>query len=192
MGLFMEFISNMGNFNGKKKFGGRTFGGGNRSEGRSEGSGERKTYAPRDREEGAKSQMHKATCHDCGKNCEVPFRPTGSRPIFCSTCFDKQGSSGPSKFAGKSFDRPRFQDKRKHEFERENAVLENKMADQQKAQFAQLHEKMDRILSILDTYFASKAAEVMTSLEEDIPAEKPAFKMKKKVSGVKKTTKKKA
>ena len=33
------------------------------------------------------SQMHKATCGDCGKSCEVPFRPTGEKPVFCRDCF---------------------------------------------------------------------------------------------------------
>jgi len=41
----------------------------------------------------ARSQMHKATCANCGKQCEVPFKPTGSKPIFCSVCFEKQGGA---------------------------------------------------------------------------------------------------
>ena len=28
-----------------------------------------------------------ATCAQCGKTCEVPFRPNGSRPVYCSDCF---------------------------------------------------------------------------------------------------------
>lgn len=31
--------------------------------------------------------MHKAVCADCGKNCEVPFRPSGDRPVYCKNCF---------------------------------------------------------------------------------------------------------
>ncbi len=38
--------------------------------------------------------MHSAVCATCGKNCEVPFRPTGDKPIYCSNCFEKvEGSS---------------------------------------------------------------------------------------------------
>ena len=40
--------------------------------------------------------MHKATCDDCGKQCEVPFKPTGSKPIFCSDCFQNKGGGGRS------------------------------------------------------------------------------------------------
>ncbi len=35
--------------------------------------------------------MHEATCSDCGKTCQVPFRPTGDKPVFCRDCFAKQG-----------------------------------------------------------------------------------------------------
>ncbi len=34
-----------------------------------------------------KSSMHKATCSECGNSCEVPFKPTGSKPVFCNDCF---------------------------------------------------------------------------------------------------------
>ncbi|MFH1420716.1 MAG: CxxC-x17-CxxC domain-containing protein [Candidatus Aenigmatarchaeota archaeon] len=34
-------------------------------------------------------EMHKATCSDCKKECEVPFKPTEGRPVFCKECFMK-------------------------------------------------------------------------------------------------------
>lgn len=34
--------------------------------------------------------MHKAICADCKKGCEVPFRPTGDRPVYCRDCFAKR------------------------------------------------------------------------------------------------------
>ena len=32
-------------------------------------------------------EMHKATCGDCGKDCEVPFKPKQDKPVYCSECF---------------------------------------------------------------------------------------------------------
>ncbi|HET7686472.1 MAG TPA: zinc-ribbon domain containing protein [Candidatus Limnocylindria bacterium] len=32
-------------------------------------------------------EMHDAVCARCGKDTQVPFRPTGSRPVYCSDCF---------------------------------------------------------------------------------------------------------
>ena len=54
--------------------------GGGRFGGRG-GSGGRGGFNRRPRE------MHKATCGDCGKECEVPFEPKGDKPVYCSECF---------------------------------------------------------------------------------------------------------
>ena len=35
-------------------------------------------------------EMHKSVCADCGKECEVPFRPTRDRPVYCQTCWTKR------------------------------------------------------------------------------------------------------
>lgn len=43
------------------------------------------------RDRGGRPSMHDAICDDCGKNCEVPFKPTGNKPVYCSNCFEHQG-----------------------------------------------------------------------------------------------------
>lgn len=32
-------------------------------------------------------QMYDAVCANCGKTAQVPFQPTGARPVYCSDCF---------------------------------------------------------------------------------------------------------
>ena len=32
-------------------------------------------------------EMTRVTCSGCGDECEVPFRPTTNKPVFCSPCF---------------------------------------------------------------------------------------------------------
>ena len=32
-------------------------------------------------------EMHDAVCARCGTETQVPFRPTGARPVYCSDCF---------------------------------------------------------------------------------------------------------
>ena len=32
-------------------------------------------------------EMHDAVCARCGKETQVPFKPTGTRPVYCSDCF---------------------------------------------------------------------------------------------------------
>ncbi len=38
-------------------------------------------------------EMHKATCADCGKECEVPFKPSQDRPVYCRDCWNKRRDS---------------------------------------------------------------------------------------------------
>jgi CxxC-x17-CxxC domain-containing protein len=32
-------------------------------------------------------EMFSATCSSCGKEAQVPFRPTSGKPVYCSDCF---------------------------------------------------------------------------------------------------------
>lgn len=98
----------MGNFNRDDRGSGggfkRGFGGGNRF----------------GADRGPRPAMFRATCSECGKDCELPFRPTGERPVFCSNCFaEKQGDAGgnscPSNFREERFERPRFEDHQMHD-----------------------------------------------------------------------------
>lgn len=44
--------------------------------------GFRRDFGPR--------EMHKAICAKCKQECEVPFKPSGDRPVFCKECFRAQ------------------------------------------------------------------------------------------------------
>lgn len=39
-------------------------------------------------------EMYKATCADCGRECEIPFRPTTGRPVYCRDDFKKHSPEG--------------------------------------------------------------------------------------------------
>ena len=41
-------------------------------------------------------EMHPATCSSCGKQTEVPFRPTPGKSVYCRECFAEQRASQPS------------------------------------------------------------------------------------------------
>lgn len=49
--------------------------------------------------------LHKAICADCNKECEVPFRPSNDRPVYCKDCFSKRKI--PGSFKAKDDFRPR-------------------------------------------------------------------------------------
>ena len=44
-------------------------------------------YGERDR---GPREMFAATCSSCGKEAQVPFRPTSGKPVYCSDCFRSQ------------------------------------------------------------------------------------------------------
>ncbi len=35
-------------------------------------------------------EMFSATCSNCGREAQVPFKPSGSKPVYCSDCFNAQ------------------------------------------------------------------------------------------------------
>lgn len=88
----------MGKFNKSSKFSGGNKFGGRDSGGRGFGGGDRE-----------RTQMHDAVCDECGKKCEVPFKPTGDKPIYCSSCFENRGGrSGGEERGGRREERNSF------------------------------------------------------------------------------------
>lgn len=35
-------------------------------------------------------EMHDIVCADCGKAAQVPFKPSGDRPVYCPECYRKR------------------------------------------------------------------------------------------------------
>lgn len=110
----------MGNFNRHDNSGGRgNYGGGSN---RSYGGGGNRSFGGGGGF-GGDREMFKATCASCGKECEVPFKPNGSRPVYCSDCFKKNSSND----SGGNMDRDRSRDRRRGLEDRQmfNAVCDN-------------------------------------------------------------------
>lgn len=38
---------------------------------------------------GGNREMFPAKCAECGKDTQVPFRPRGDKPVYCSDCYRK-------------------------------------------------------------------------------------------------------
>lgn len=55
------------------------------------GGGFRRPAAGEAGERGDGRRLYSATCSVCGAECQVPFRPDGSRPIYCRDCFRQHG-----------------------------------------------------------------------------------------------------
>lgn len=86
----------------------------------------------RDRDSGGferkKPRMNKVICDKCGMQCEVPFKPTGDKPVLCSDCFKKKGGSNSG-------------------FIPRNNVSSSGISGEQ---YKELNKKLDKILRILE------------------------------------------
>lgn len=172
----------MGNYQDRDNRGGGGFRGGN--------SGGRPPFPKKDwggDKGGARDVvMHKATCSDCGNNCEVPFRPSGDKPVYCSNCFGAKkegGDRAPRKDFGGQAPRRDFGGK-------PNARPEFKSApanDDTKRQLSDIANKLDRLISLMEktTPTKAKAVEEKTfevkaaAPKKSIPKKKVAAKKKK-------------
>ena len=133
-------MKNFGNDRGFKNFSDRGFGGGNR--GRSFGGGNRGGF-DRNRND---RQMYDAVCDKCGKDCQVPFQPTGEKPVYCSNCFEKtsgRDSGSERSFGGGNRDfggnNRRFEARDTKDYAQENT----------RAEIEALNKKLDRIIDLL-------------------------------------------
>lgn len=94
----------------------------------------------------APRQMHEAVCSDCGKTCQIPFRPSGDRPVYCSDCFAKTNGAEPRR----NFDRNDRRDDRggnRPPFRKFDNDSSGKSL--RKLQFEALDAKLDKILALL-------------------------------------------
>lgn len=195
---------------GGSQGGGNKFGGGDR---RSEGgfSGGRDRGGDRgdrggdrgdrggDRGGRGNTEMFAAVCSTCGKSCEVPFRPSGDKPVYCSACFGKMGDSSRDAKGGerressfKHDSRPQ-RDERPARFERDGGQS-NAGNEEIKRQLATLESKLNRILDLINPPVAKvkveAAAVVSTEPKKDRkPKTVKTVVAKKKAPRVAKTPK---
>ncbi len=101
--------------------------------------------------------MHRAVCDKCGKDCEVPFKPSGDKPIYCSRCFENvepKRESRDSRGGGRSRDYGRDNSR---DYGRDNSrdykKTETTSVDISplKDQLSSINTKLDVLIDILKT-----------------------------------------
>ena len=137
--------------------------------------------------------MHKATCSDCGNVAEVPFRPTGEKPVFCRDCFGGKKDNGrDGSFGKRNFD-DRFESQAPYPGKKSfkdtgdrPARAEYKAAapaggafgEDVKKQLSEMNTKIDRLVSALEkmtggTVAAKATTKAETVVVKSTPAPKP-------------------
>jgi len=144
----------MGNFNR----GGGGFGGGNRGGFGGGRDGGRPSFRREDR---GPVSMTKVTCDACKKPCEVPFKPTAGKPVYCSDCFRSQGA-GQDRAPRRDFNdrpaRPSFS---------ENTGGNNDV----KKQLESLNFKLDKLIASIENLSGTHSAkkEVVKTMIVSLP-----------------------
>lgn len=98
---------------------------------------------------GGDGQMFKATCNECKKTCEVPFRPSNGKPVFCNECFssrrEMEGRGGRNDFADRGGRRD-FNDK----FTPAPVFKQAGSNDDTKKQLTEMGYKIDKLMASID------------------------------------------
>ncbi len=100
-------------------------------------------------------EMHSAVCDNCGKNCEVPFRPTSGKPVYCSNCFENQRGSSDS---GSS---------------RNSGRYEQRSSERSDNGLAEVNAKLDNILRLLESQKPVVKKPAKIKEVEEVEAEEP-------------------
>ena len=112
--------------------------------------------------------MHKTICSNCGKECEVPFKPTGEKPVYCRDCFREMG--GPD--ARRSEER-RERNEGRSNFDNRNFEHKSPDNSQYQQDLAALNVKVDKILSILTAAISTETPQTEVTEENvETPSKK--------------------
>jgi CxxC-x17-CxxC domain-containing protein len=119
---------------------------------------------------GGDREMFSTICSNCGKECQVPFKPTNGKPVYCSDCFEKMGnrSDRPSGDRYPSNDRPRFDDRARQSPQAQSGP-----------DLGAINAKLDKILNILEPKVVEAKPEpktVKVAEVVDLPKIKKAVK----------------
>jgi len=78
-------------------------------------------------------------CADCNKECEIPFKPSGDRPVYCKECFSKRKKGNP--FNANRDNRPEERDfPRERHFDKRQAKKRQK-PDTKKPFYARIKKR---------------------------------------------------
>ena len=170
----------MGNFQGGGNRGGG-FRGGN-------GGGGRPNFGGNRGGDRGPVSMHKAVCDECHKSCEVPFRPSGDKPVYCSDCFgskrEDSGDRAPRRDFADRAPRREFNDRPAPSFSK---PVSTPTGDDTKKQLTEISVKLDRLASVIERLVQSKVE--VKPVVKATPVVAPKIEVKK-VAIVKPTAKK--
>lgn len=113
-----------------------------------------------DRSTDREQRMFKATCSDCKKSCEVPFKPSSDKPVFCRDCFSAKRDRETREYkAGLANGEPKKfgQDKSAvYSSSAHSAFVPVEAGESTKKQLAEMSARIDKLTIMLEKMIEEK------------------------------------
>lgn len=113
-----------------------------------------------DRSTDREQRMFKAICSDCKKSCEVPFKPSSDKPVFCRDCFSAKRDRETREYkAGLANGEPKKfgQDKpATHSGSIHSAFVPTEAGESTKKQLAEMNARIDKLTLMLEKMMDEK------------------------------------
>jgi CxxC-x17-CxxC domain-containing protein len=133
--------------------------------------GTRSSFKPsfknRNEDRGSTRDMpsHKAICSECNKGCDVPFKPSNDKPVYCRDCFSAKRDKETKEYRASSS----FETSKKFSHERldaspkvirqeySHAQTSAPSSDETKKQLADISSKLDKLMSAFEKMADTKS-----------------------------------
>jgi len=116
-------------------------------------------------------------CDNCGRDCQVPFKPVQGKPVYCDSCFgkmkDRESNQEPRRFDDRD---SRDRVPRERSFERNETKPVNTDNTKIMEQLVSLNIRLEKIAKLLEAQTQSQPTpkkEVVGKVEDEVKIEKP-------------------
>ena len=136
---------------------------------------------------GGWQEKFEAVCDSCGKLCEVPFKPTGEKPVYCNDCYKKINKSNNDIYGNgnrsRSYDNQSpYHPSKPGKYDKVEPAAGAQDYKQLLEEVESIHSRLDEVVEFLNNIFLSGESE--DAVTEEITVEEP--------EKAKKTSKKKS
>jgi CxxC-x17-CxxC domain-containing protein len=106
--------------------------------------------------------MFQTKCDRCHQNCEVPFKPNGSKPVLCNNCFKSH--------RGEDFGQREERSFRKPSYDRPQSYSRPPVQPNYNEKFEALNAKVDKLMKMVSALSPRKEKEAFTPLPTEVKA----------------------
>lgn len=127
-----------------------------------------------DRSTDREQRMFKAVCSDCHKSCDVPFKPSSDKPVFCRDCFsakrDRETKEYKAGLANGEFKKFGSEKQVSHTGSVHTAFVPSQVDEHMKKQIVELSSRIDALTTLVEKMMEAQKVTVALA----VVAKKPS------------------